>query len=104
MTLFDVKSPVLRAVSGQADFDQTFCELDYIGSGGMLVRCERELAVGTEMTEIYVNISGYPEIFVAAGRVVGKFLGLTAIMFLGDSAELQELLDERVGGEQSDDD
>lgn len=99
MTLFDVKSPVLHAVSGQVELEQILCELEYIGTGGMLVRSEHEFAKGTELRNILVTISGvgYPEVFVAEGRVVGNFLGLSAIMFLGEPAGLRDFLDERLG-------
>ena len=97
MTSLGVKTQISHQVSGQVLFDQTFGELEYIGMGGMLVRSKREIAKGTELRTIRFTITGYPGIFNAAGRVVGTFIGLSAIMFLGEPTGLQDFLNERIG-------
>jgi|SRR5450759_4981865 hypothetical protein len=97
MTSLGVKTQISHQVSGQVLFDQTFGELEYIGMGGMLVRSKRELAKGTELRMVRFTISGHPGVFIATGRVVGNFIGLCAIMFLGEPTGLQDCLDERIG-------
>ena len=99
MPSLGVKPHIPHQVSGQVLFDQTFGELENIGLGGMLVRSKRELVKGTELRMIRFNISGHPEVFNAAGRVVGTYSGLSAIMFLGEPTGLQHFLDERIGEE-----
>jgi hypothetical protein len=97
MTSLGVKTHVPHQVSGQVLFHQTCGELENIGLGGMVVRSKRELAKGTELRMIRFTITGYPGIFNAAGRVVGTFIGLSAIMFLDEPTGLQDFLDERIG-------
>jgi hypothetical protein len=97
MTSLGVKTHVPHPVSGQVLFEQTFGELETIGMGGMLVRSRRELAKGTELKMIRFTISGHPEVFNAAGRVVANYFGLSAIMFLWEPTGLKDILNERVG-------
>lgn len=101
MTLFDVKSPVLHAVKGQVELAQQLFELEYIGKGGMLVRSDFAIAVGTEFKMIRMAIPGYPVDLYASGTVVGNFLGLCAIMLLELSPEFEDFLDEKYPGGES---
>ena len=96
----DVQPHILRPVSGQVELDQTYGQLEYIGTGGMLVRSECELAKGTEFRMIRITISGYPGVFIAAGRVVSNFIGLSAIIFLREPAGLQDFLEEQIGDDR----
>jgi hypothetical protein len=104
MTSIDVKPHILHAVSGQVEFEQTIGELEYIGTEGMLIRSERVLAEGAKLRMIRITISGYPRVFIAAGRVVGNFIGLSAIMFMDEPAGLQDFLNERIEDERIGDD
>ena len=100
MTSIDEKPHVLHSVSGQVEFEQADGELVYIGVGGMLVHVESEFVEGTELRMIRVAISGYPGVFHVAGRVVGNFIGLCAIMFLREPEGLQDFLNTRFGDER----
>jgi hypothetical protein len=97
MASLGVKTHISHHVSGQVELEQTYGELEYIGMGGMIVRSKRELAKGAELRMIRFTISGYSGVFIATGRVVGTFIGLSAIMFLGEPTGLQDFLDQRFG-------
>ena len=99
MMTLDAKPHIFCPVSGQVEIEQNNCELVYIGTEGMLVRSHDELDEGTVLRNIRFTISGCSEDFVAAGRVVGNLIGLTAIMFLDEPAGLLDLLNNQFSEE-----
>jgi hypothetical protein len=87
---------VLQARSGE-DTTCSFVRLESVGRGGVFLRCERPVPVGTEVTLAICLAGG---VIRARGRVVYQLeeadeavgIGVEFLELLGDGAELLEQL------------
>ncbi|HUP43847.1 MAG TPA: PilZ domain-containing protein [Thermoanaerobaculia bacterium] len=91
------RRPVVLQACGGEDTTCSFVRLESVGRGGVFLRCERPVPVGTEVTLAICLAGG---VIRARGRVVYQLeeadeavgLGVEFLELLGDGAELLEQL------------